>query len=359
MSQPKAIAFVVNSAHRGAFIVQLTVDSEGRISGLFLKPVVVGATTWAAVDAQVRSAAPTVHLLVARVSGRACVPINGISPATPAPLGSAFKLYVLDALANAISSGRVGWTQKLTVTDNVKSLPSGLLQDDPSGTRVTVLQAAANMISISDNTAADMLIHLVRRNEVEAATRRAGMADPELDQPFLTTRELFTLKLDDWPHLADRYVRLDTSQKRAFLATTVDSVPRGTLLSSLRASPLWTGPRDINSIEYFASADDICRVYASLFAASHRPGLANISKVLEVSDGEIGLPRSQWTSVWFKGGSEPGVMTMNYLATTSDGRTYVVSVLCEDASAPIRQIPAELAVLNAAKGAFELAARAG
>jgi hypothetical protein len=66
---------------------------------------------------------------------------------------------------------------------------------------------------------------------------------------------------------------------------------------------------------------------------------------------------SQWRPVWFKGGSEPGVLTLNYLATTKSGHTYVVSMLTEYPSAPISGTPATLALLSAVKGAFELAAR--
>jgi beta-lactamase class A len=43
-----------------------------------------------------------------------------------------------------------------------------VLQYEPEGTQISVLDAAAKMISISDNTAADMLIHLVGRSAVEA-----------------------------------------------------------------------------------------------------------------------------------------------------------------------------------------------
>ncbi len=148
------------------------------------------------------------HFLVAAVNGNTCRPVDAIGATTPAPLGSAFKLYVLDALARAVAAGKVSWDQPLTVTSQVKSLPSGVLQDDPDGTRVSVRQVAAGMISISDNTAANMLIALLGRHAVEAATRASGMADPALDVPFLTTRELFVLKLHDWPKLAKRYLAL-------------------------------------------------------------------------------------------------------------------------------------------------------
>ena len=68
------------------------------------------------------------------------------------------------------------------------------------------------MISVSDNTATDMLINLVGRSAVEAALTATGMASPALDRPFLTTREIFILKLDQWPALAKRYIAADEPQ---------------------------------------------------------------------------------------------------------------------------------------------------
>jgi hypothetical protein len=61
--------------------------------------------------------------------------------------------------------------------------------------------------------------------------------------------------------------------------------------------------------------------------------------------------------VWFKGGSEPGVLTLSYLATTSAGKTYLVSVLADSPSSPLRETSATLTLLSAIKGAFTLAAR--
>jgi beta-lactamase class A len=97
---------------------------------------------------------------------------------------------VLDALGNAVASGKVHWNQQLTITAQLKSLPSGELQTEPNGTKISVQDTAAKMISISDNTAASMLINLVGRPAFEAALTTAGMADPARDRPFLTTREL-------------------------------------------------------------------------------------------------------------------------------------------------------------------------
>lgn len=208
--------------------------------------------------------------------------------------------------------------------------------------------AAAKMISISDNTAADMLINLVGRSAVEAALATAGMADPARDQPFLTTREMFTLKLDDWPALADRYLAARQAGRRALLARTVDRAP----LPALAAAAGWTTPRDINSIEWFASATDICHVYASLAALARRPGLAPVAGAFQINDFGLGLNPAQWKTTWFKGGSEPGVLTLTYMATTRTGHSYVVAVLASNPSAPI----INPAMLSAIKGAFTLAA---
>jgi beta-lactamase class A len=335
--------------------VALAVDSRGLISGLRISPASTAPVpaTWASVNAALRTVAPQVRLLVANVSNGSCQPVDSIDPATAAPLGSAFKLYVLDALGNAVASGKVHWNQPLTVTAQLKSLPSGELQTKPDGTQISVQDTAAKMISISDNTAANMLINLVGRPAVEAALTTTGMADPALDQPFLTTRELFILKLDQWPALANRYIAANRAGRQALLASTIDRAP----LPAVAAAKAWTTPRDINSLEWFASADDICRAYTSLAALVRRPGLSPIGQVLSLNDGGLQLDPAQWKTTWFKGGSEPGVLTLTYLATTRTGQSYVVTVLAENPSQPINEATAAPVMLSAIKGAFTLAAR--
>jgi len=216
-----------------------------------------------------------------------------------------------------------------------------------------VLDSAAKMISLSDNTAADMLTSLVGRSAVEAALTATGMASPALDLPFLTTREIFVLKLEQWPALAQRYVAADEPSRRALLASTVDRAP----LPAVEEAGSWTTPRDINHLEYFASASDLCRAYTSLAALARQPGLAPIGRVLSLNDDGLQLDPAQWQTTWFKGGSEPGVLTLAFLATTRSGHSYVVTVLAENQSQPIDQASAIPAILSAVKGAFTLAAR--
>jgi beta-lactamase class A len=334
--------------------VLLTVDRRGLISWLRISPAIPGPSpaTWADVDAVLQATAPQVRLLVADVTGGSCQPIHSLDPATPAPLGAAVKLYVLDALGDAVAAGKVRWNQPLTVTAQLKSLPPGELQDEPDGTQISVLDTAAAMISLSDNTATDMLIHLLGRPAVEAALTQTGMADPALDRPFLTTREIFTLKLDQWPALADRYLTGDQAGRRALLASTVDRAP----LPAVAAAGAWIAPRAVASLEYFASASDLCRVYASLAALARRPGLAPISQMLSLNDDGLQLDPAQWKTTWFKGGSEPGVLTLAFMATTQTGHSYAVTVLAEDPSQPLDQATAIPVILTAVKEAFTLAA---
>ncbi len=355
-SEPSAVTAIAStSGVLSRAQVALAVDSQGLINGLRIGPATTAPTpaTWASVDAALRSVAPRVRLLVAKVSNGSCQPVHSIDPAAAAPLGSAFKLYVLDALGNAVASGKVHWNQRLTVTAQLKSLPSGELQNEPDGTQISVQDTAVKMISISDNTAANMLINLVGRPAVDTALTTTGMADPDLDRPFLTTREMFILKLDQWPALAKHYIAANQAGRQALLASTVDRAP----LPTVAAAQAWTTPRDINSLEWFASPDDICRAYIALASLARRPGLSPIGQVLSLNDGGLQLDPAQWKTTWFKGGSEPGVLTVAYLATTQTGQSYVVIVLAENPSQPINQATAAPVLLSAIKGAFTLAAR--
>jgi hypothetical protein len=119
------------------------------------------------------------------------------------------------------------------------------------------------MISISDNTAADHLLHDLGRVAVERQLQRFGNRHAQLDVPFPTTRELFALKGDDFPAAADHYLSLGPAARRLALSD-LDRIPLGSVSS-------WTTPRDIDSIEWFASPSDICRAYAGLAREERRP----------------------------------------------------------------------------------------
>jgi hypothetical protein len=328
--------------------VELATDASGLIRGLELVPTYT-RTSWARLDRRLVQLAPGVGLLAARVTkDGSCVPVHQVTASTPRPTASMFKLFVLGALSEQIADGRVRWDQELTVEPSLRSLgsPAGSLQYSPTGTRVTVEEAATKMISISDNTAADMLIHLVGRSAVEAQVRRWS-SHAALDVPFLTTREVFLLHYVDFPALADRYLSLPPAGRQAFLSSTVDPLSLAGIVGS-------TAPRDITSLEWFASPDDLCRAFAGLQGLSSRPGLGPVGTVLSVNHGGLGLKATRWRSVWFKGGSEPGVLTLGYRAVTTGGQSFVVVAMLEDPTGTFPE-STTLTMLSIANAAFELA----
>ena len=332
--------------------VTISVDSAGLISGLLLTPYQPPPTSWAQVDQDLGALAPDASLLAARVSpGGSCTPVHQVAASTARPLASMFKLFVLGALAQQIAAGRVSWDQELTVTDALKSPGSGSLQDVPAGTRLSVQQTAAKMIAISDNTAADMLIHLVGRSAVQAQDRQWS-DHAALNVPFLTARESLFMKIINYPALANHYLSLAPGQRAAFLASSVDPLPLSQAQAQNLAQP-YTEPRDIDTIEYFASPDDICRAFAGLQQLAAQPGLAPLGSILSANDGGVELDPAQWPTVWFKGGSEPGVLTLGYLATNSKGQTFVVVGMLAN---PAAELPpsATAGLLAIAQGAFGL-----
>jgi hypothetical protein len=342
------VSLLAVAAFGGAKLaVTIAVDRAGLISGLWLGPYRPAPASWAQVDRELAGLAPNASLLVARVApGGSCTPVHQVAAAAARPLASMFKLFVLGALAHQIAAGRVSWHQELTVTDALKSPGSGSLQDVPAGTRVSVRQTAAMMIAISDNTAADMLMGLVGRSAVQAQDRQwSGHA--ALNVPFLTAREGLFMKI--YPALASHYLSLAPSRRAAFLASSVDPLP----FRQAQAQSLPGSPTDIDTIEYFASPDDICRAFAGLQQLAAQPALAPLGSILSADSAGIGLDPAQWPTVWFKGGSEPGVLTLGYLAANSKGQTFVVAAMLSDPAAALSP-SAEPELLAIARGAFGL-----
>ena len=243
------------------FNLQLAVDAKGLIEGLYFSlaaPIPIPkVSSWTKLDKDLKKMAPQASFLAAQLnSNGTCTDEHTVDANTPRPLGSMFKLFVLGALANAVQEHRISWDQKVTVTKAIKVGGSGVLQNDPDGTSLTVKEAATEMISESDNTAADILLELVGRSSVEAQVRKWS-SHASLDAPFLSVAEMFVLKWHDFPTLAERYLSLSPAKRLDYLDTTVDKVPAGAITST-------SLPRDINSIEWFASPKDICRAFAGL-----------------------------------------------------------------------------------------------
>jgi len=328
---------------RGPLMATVDVDPAGLVSHLLLSPYLPAPASWAAVHSELRTLAPRVSFAAARITPAGCRVVDGTNATLARPMGSAFKLYVLGALAQAIHSGRLSWNTRLALHPAWKSLPSGVLQDQPGGTVYTLAQYADYMISISDNTAADHLIHEVGRDAVQRQFTIFGNTAP--NAPLLTTRELFALKSWDYPAAATAYAALPAPGRAATLPA-LDRVP-------LSAITGWTGPEMIDTLEWFGSPIAMCRAFAGLWA-QHDP---HVTTVLTLNDGGLGLPAARFPTVWFKGGAEPGVLTLNYLARTADGALVSASLMLSDPNHPLDESTIDPPALALLRGAIQLTAR--
>jgi Beta-lactamase enzyme family len=347
LNQPAHVEAITRGAN-GSWQVDLQTNASGLISLLALRPYGASPQTWQQLDSRLRALAPQVSFAAMTIDSRGgCRVVHGVNAGLVRPLGSAFKLYVLGALGQAVASHHASWNERVAIRQQWKSLPSGVLQNDPPGTELTLRQYADYMISISDNTAADHLIHFLGRGAVQAQLSRFGNSSAGRDIPFLTTRELFALKGVDYPALASGYLALPPRLRAAKLAG-LDKIP----LSQLH---VWTQPELIDQLEWFASPTDICRAYAGLWRENAQPGMGAIGDALSINDGGIGLSRATYPLVWFKGGSEPGVLTLNYLARARTGQLIVSSLMLASPGKALNEAAIAGEVLALARGGVLLA----
>lgn len=322
------------------WLTVLAVDASGLVSSLHLTPYVSSPTSWSELDSRLRTLAPRVSFSTSVVSD-GCRPVHEVDATVARPLGSAFKLYVLAALSRAVDDGRTSWNHNLPIREEWKSLPSGVLQDKPAGTKVTLREHANLMISISDNTATDHLIHFLGRRAVLREMAATGN-DLAANKPLLTTRELFALKGFHYPALAETYLSLPRGL-RAALLPALGAVPRTSIQP-------WSEPRNVSDIEWFGSSRDMCRALAGLW---HTDDPA-VGTAMSISDAGIALDRKEFPTVWFKGGSEPGVLTFNFLARDAGGRVLATSVMLTDPDGALDP-SVTYEALALARGGLELA----
>ncbi|MEH1786982.1 MAG: serine hydrolase [Nostoc sp.] len=235
---------------------------------------------------------------------------TALNTKTPLAVGSAFKLAVLKALKSEIASGKRTWKDIVKLQPSWKSLPSGILQTWPDGTSLTIQTLAALMISLSDNTATDILINLLGRQSIELVSPR--------NRPFLTTRESFTLKSSRNENFLKRYRTSNEAQRR-------------TILKELSQKPLpdvnefdGTNPVALD-IEWFFTAEELCGLMeqvTDLPLMTINPGVAN---------------SKNWQRVAFKGGSEPGVLNMTTWLQGKDGKNYCVVATWNNSEASLEE----------------------
>ncbi|BAZ65683.1 putative beta lactamase-related protein [Fischerella sp. NIES-4106] len=292
---------------QGSVPTKIVLNSKGQISGLLFQPPQAKVISLEEASAKFKALPGKVSFLVQEGKTTQAA----LNTKIPLAVGSAFKLAVLKALKSQIEADKRTWKDIVQVQSSVKSLPSGILQTWPNGTYLTVQTLAALMISISDNTATDLLINLIGRQHIESVSPR--------NRPFLTTRELFILKASKNRELLKRYRKSDEAQRRIIL-TEVAKKPLPNANEFDPAKPVAL------DVEWYFTAEELCGLIeqvADLPLMSINPGIV--------------IDRKDWQQVAFKGGSEPGVLNLTTWLQAKNGKNYCVVATWNNSDAPVEE----------------------
>lgn len=291
-----------------------------RIVGLLVTGVTRRDDSTDKIVADLRALPGSAALLVARLGDGAPVPIVEYQPTKPLATGSQFKLFVFAELARQVAAGERKWSDVVPL--GPPSLPSGVTQTWPAGAPVTLSTLATQMISISDNTAADTLVRMLGRRKLDL--RRVSVGASPGSVPVLTTREAFVLKMTASSALRDRWEKGSLAERRALLEN--NAWP----LAAIDPIELAGPPLHIDTIEWPASPREIVGVLDLL----RRSG-GHALDILAVNPALLANDRERFAYVGYKGGSETGAVALGWLLRTKDGQWYAVAGAWNDPNASV------------------------
>ena len=236
-------------------------------------------------------------------------------------IGSTFKLYILSTLARQVAAGKRRWNDVVPITTT--GHPSGASRGWPEGAPVTLHTLATLMISVSDNTATDNLLSAAGRGAVQAEVAASGHSDPALLVPFMSTRELFVLKIGgDF----DAYRAADAAGRLAILEATADSE-----IDMFDFMTAFIGPPIALDIEWLVSGEDMANLMRRIRDLDD-PAAREIMAVNPAVPDHL---RGDWQYMGFKGGSEPGVINSSWLLQDHTGGWHAVTLSWNNPAAEI------------------------
>lgn len=294
--------------------ISIEAAAPNKVVGLLITGFELKGDSLAAIDAAFAALPGKAGYLVERLDANGNrEQIVGRATRQQFAIASTFKLYVLAELAAQVQAGRRSWSDVVPILDNSYSSPA--TQGWPRQTPVTLQTLATWMISVSDNTATDALIRVLGREAIEEKLATIGHSAPDKTLPILTTTEVFALKSN--PALRARFEKASEAQQRDILASEADALK----FERINMAALGSGPVAIGSVEWFASPSDIANMLDNI----RRLGSQTTLEVMAVNKGVSPTIAEKWKYLGYKGGSEPGVISMSYLAQSKNGDWYVIS----------------------------------
>jgi len=294
------------------------------VSGLLLTGADMQGDTMAAVLGELRQLPGQVNFAAARLGDDAPALLQSLEPDRTLATGSTFKLFILGELSRQVQAGQRHWSDVVTIDRS--SIGGGTIAGFPRGAPVTLHTLASLMISTSDNSATDILLHVLGRENVERMMAAMGVRDPARNRPLLSTLELGLIKAAPATSLA-LWQQADEATRRQILANDYAATDASRIDIALFAG----NPVRIDTVEWFASASDFVRVMDWLRLHADPTAKA----IMAISAGLPQQARAALQYAGFKGGSEPGVANLTYLVQTRSGAWYAISTGWNNPAAPV------------------------
>lgn len=233
-------------------------------------------------------------------------------------VGSSFKLFILGRLAEALNRGKAHLDDTMNLSADFTGPPQSELAEWPIGSPVTLHTLALKMISISDNTATDHLLHHLGRRNVEGQMVAMGHGTPQRNRPLLSTREMVMLRDLNVPSRRRRWAELDEAGRRAFLSGEISALHDFEAIEFDTTGYTWA--------EWFASPMDMARALDWLRTHTEESDNAHPLRAVLSLRTQIPFDEEIWPYTGFKGGSEDQVLAGNWLLRHRSGRWFALTV---------------------------------
>lgn len=295
--------------------IEITVESvaPGKVAGLLAKGFALKGDSIEKIKADFAALPGKSGFVVQKLGDDRVVTTHSANAESQFATGSTFKLYVLAELASQVAAGERRWSDVVPI--GVRNFSSSATQNWPLDTPVTLQTLATWMISVSDNAATDALMRELGREAIEGKLASIGHSAPDKALPMLTTVEAFALKSN--PALRQRFEKASEAGQRDLLAAERAALS----FAAIDMSHMGSGPNAIETIEWFASPKDTALLLNNLRRLDNQTA----RDIMAVNSGIGPAAAAKWRYLGYKGGSEPGVISMSFLAQSKAGQWYAIS----------------------------------
>lgn len=295
------------------FTLVVAPQSPNRVVGLRIVGTRRADDSMAAIMQDIAALPGRSAFAVARISDSEADILQAYNPGAQMATGSSFKLVILAELARVVAAGERRWSDVIPLAH--KSF-SGRLLTMPDDAPMTLHSLASAMIAESDNSAADTLLLALERDRVDTMLEQSGHRDAAAALPVLTTAEAFALKMPANTDLRARYAAASPADRRTLLREYAARLGVGSIdIGSIAETPV-----AIDQVEWFASPRD----EIALLDWLRRHG-GDALPIMAMNPGIAPADAKRWRYLGYKGGSEPGVIAMNFLIQARDSQWYAVS----------------------------------